>query len=105
MHIAYDLNLQKVVSIVWIDIATYDVSNYPTLDKGIIESEIEKWWDYYNQGALHEDSTIILFDWMEVVYTEKEMNWEIMYIPTIRSTVSTSLDNYVGPSVVYEEIV
>ena len=105
MHIAYDLNLQKVVSIVWIDIATYDVSNYPTLDKWIIELEIEKWWDYYNQGALHEDSTVILFDWMEVVYTEKEMNWEIMYIPTIRSTVSTSLDNYVGPSVVYEEIV
>ena len=105
MHVAYDLNLQKVVSIVWIDIATYDVSNYPTLDKKVIESEIEQGGEYYNQGALHEDSTVVLFDWMEVVYTEKTINWEIMYIPTIRSTVSTSLDNYVGPSTVYEEII
>lgn len=105
MHVAYDLNLQKVVSIVWIDIATYDVSNYPTLDKKFIESEIEQWGEYYSQWALHEDSTVILFDWMDVVYTEKLINWEIMYIPTIRSTVSTSLDNYVGPSVIYEEII
>jgi hypothetical protein len=42
MRIAYDLNLQKVVSIDRIDIATYDVSNYPTIDKSNIENEIEK---------------------------------------------------------------
>ena len=105
MQIAYDLNLQKVVSVIWMDIATYDVSNYPTLEKKVIESEIEQWGEYYNQWALHENSTVVLFDWMEVVYTEKMMNWEIMYVPTIRSTVSTSIDNYQGPSTVYEEII
>ena len=105
MQIAYDLNLQKVVSVIWIDIATYDVSNYPTLEKKIIESEIEKWWEYYNQWALHENSTVVLFDWMEVVYTEKIIDWEIMYVPAIRSTVSTSIENYMGTSTVYEEIV
>ena len=105
MQIAYDLNLQKVVSVVWMDIATYDVSNYPTLEKKVIESEIEQWGEYFNQWALHENSTVVLFNWMEVVYMEKIIDWEIMYIPTIRSTVSTSIENYVGPSVVYEEII
>ena len=105
MQIAYDLNLQKVVSIIWMDIATYDVSNYPTLEKKVIESRIEQWWEYYNQWALHENSTVVLFDWMEVVYTEKMLDWEIIYVPTVRSTVSTSIENYVGPSTVYEEII
>ena len=105
MQIAYDLNLQKVVSIIWMDIATYDVSNYPTLEKKIIESGIEEWGAYYNQWALHENSTVVLFDWMEVVYTEKIIDWEIMYVPAIRSTVSTSVESYIGPSTVYEEII
>lgn len=105
MQIAYDLNLQKVVSVIWMDIATYNVSNYPTIEKKAIEYWIEQWWEYYNQWALHEDSTVILFDWMEVVYIEKLVNWNIMYVPTIRSTVSTSLENYVWPSTIYEEII
>ena len=105
VHVVYDLNLQKVVSIVWIDIATYDVSNYPTLDKDIITSEIEKWWNFYNQWALHEDSTVILLDSMELVYTETLLNWEVLYVPTIRATISTSIENYVGPSTIYEEII
>ena len=108
MQIAYDLNLQKVVSVIWMDIATYDVSNYPTLEKKLIESWIEQWWEYYNQWALHEDSTVILFDWMETVYIEKilhEDTQHTIYVPAIRSTVLTSLDNYVGPSTVYEEII
>ena len=105
IQVAYDLNLQKVVSVIWMDIATYDVSNYPTLEKKVIESEIEQWGKYYNQWALHENSTVVLFDWMEVVYTEKAINWEIMYVPTIRSTVLTSIENYQGPLTVYEEIV
>ena len=105
MQIAYDLNLQKVVSVIWMDIATYDVSNYPTLDKKVIESKIEQWGEHYNQWALHENSTVVLFDWMEVVYTEKIIDWEIMYVPAIRSTVSTSIENYQGPSTVYEEII
>ena len=105
MQIAYDLNLEKVVSIIWMDIATYDVSNYPTLEKKIIESGIEQWGEYYNQWALHEDSTVILFDLMEVVYIEKIVDWEIIYLPAIKSTVSTSIESYVGPSTVYEEII
>ena len=95
----------QVVSVVWIDIATYDVSNYPTQDKRFIELEIEHWWWYYNQWALHENSSVVLFDSMDVVYIEKVVNWEIMYIPTIRATVSTSQENYTGPSTVYEEII
>ena len=106
MNVAYDLHLQKIASIVWIDISTYDVSNYPIIDKNIIEYEIEQWWKYYHQWALHENSTVILFDSMEIVYVEQiSQDWEIMYVPAIRSTVSTSVENYAGPSVIYEEII
>lgn len=106
MHIAYDLNLQKVVSVIWIDIATYDVSNYPVLNKKFIESEISQWWTYFRQGAIHENSTVILFKWMEIVYIEKQLeSWEKVYIPAIKWTVTTSLDNYRGPSCIYEEII
>ena len=108
MHVWYDLNLQKVVSVVWTDIATYDVSNYPSLEKNIIESEIEKWGEYFNQWALHENSTVVLFDSMEVVYIEKTLHEDAVrtiYVPAIRATVSTSIENYVGPSVVYQEII
>ncbi len=108
MHVSYDLNLQKVVSVVWTDIATYDVSNYPSQEKNIIESEIEKWGEYFNQWALHENSTVVLFDSMEVVYIEKTLHEDAIrtiYVPAIRATVSTSIENYVGPSVVYQEII
>ena len=106
MEIAYDLNLEKIVHIIWIDIATYEVSNYPTLEKEVIESEIEKWWSYYNQWALHEDSTVILFDSMEIVYLYKELdNWKTIYIPAIKWDVSTSLENYTGPNNIFEEII
>ena len=108
MHVSYDLNLQKVVSVVWTDIATYDVSNYPSLEKSTIESEIEKWGEYFNQWALHENSTVVLFDSMEIVYIEKTLHEDavrMIYVPAIRATVSTSIENYVGPSVVYQEII
>ena len=97
-----------MVSVVWTDIATYDVSNYPSLEKNTIESEIEKWGEYFNQWALHENSTIVLFDSMEVVYIEKTLHEDAVrtiYVPAIRATVSTSIENYVGPSVVYQEII
>ena len=108
MSVSYDLNLQKVVSIIGMDVATYDVSNYPILTKNEIEYEIEKWWEFYNQWALHENSTVVLFDSMEVVYIEKTLyddTARTIYIPAIRATVSTSIESYAGPSVVYQEII
>ncbi len=108
MQVAYDLNLQKVVSVIWMDIATYDVSNYPILDKKVIESAIENWWEFFKQWALHENSTVVLFDNMEVVYIEKALHEDkvrTIYVPAIRATVSTSIENYKSPSVVYQEII
>lgn len=105
MQIAYDLNLQKVVSIMWIDIATYDISNYPTSEKTNIESEIEKWWEFFNQWALHENSTIILFDNMEIVYIPKYENWTTYYVPAIKWETDPSVENYRWPQYVFQEIV
>lgn len=105
MQIAYDLNLQKVVSIIWIDIATYDVSNYPTLEKSYIEKEIEKWWEYFNQWALHENSTVILFDNMEIVYIPKYENWITYYVPAIKWETDAKVENYKWPKYVFQEIV
>ena len=108
MRVSYDLNLQKVVSVIWTDIATYDVSNYPILDKKVIEFWIENWWEFFNQWALHENSTVVLFDTMEVVYIEKTIHEDkvyTIYVPAIKATVSTNIENYAGPSVVYQEII
>ena len=105
MQIAYDLNLQKVVSVMWIDIATYDVSNYPTLDKISIESEIEKWWEFFNQWALHENSTVIMFDNMYIVYIPKYENWSTYYIPAIKWETNPSVENYRWPKYVFQEII
>ena len=105
MRIAYDLNLQKVVSIDRIDIATYDVSNYPTLDKSYIEEEIEKWWEFFEQWALHENSTIVLFDNMQIVYIPKYEDWTTYYIPAIKWEVDTNLEKYRWPNYVFQEIV
>ena len=106
MQIAYDLNLQKVVSVFGIDIAKYDVSSYPTLEKSDIEKEIEKWWSYFSQWALHENSTVILFDNMEIVYLEKvTSDWNNIYVPAIKWEVSTSLSGYIWPKYVFEEII
>lgn len=105
MQIAYDLNLQKVVSVVWVDIATYDVSNYPTLDKSYIEEEIEKWWEFFNQWALHENSTIVLFDNMQIVYIPRYENWTTYYIPAIKWETNPSVENYKWPKYVFQEIV
>lgn len=105
MQIAYDLNLQKVVSIIWIDIATYDVSNYPTSEKSYIENEIEKWWEYFNQWALHENSTVILFDNMQIVYIPKYENWITYYVPAIKWETNPSVENYRWPKYVFQEIV
>ena len=105
IQIAYDLNLQKVVSVMWIDIATYDVSNYPTMDKSNIESEIEKWWDFFDQWALHENSTVILFDNMQIVYIPKYENWTTYYVPAIKWETSPTIENYRWPKYVFQEIV
>ena len=105
MQIAYDLNLQKVVSIIWIDIATYDISNYPTLEKSYIENEIEKWWELFNQWALHENSTVVLFNNMEIVYIPKYENWTTYYVPAIKWEIDTAPDDYRWPKYVVQEIV
>lgn len=105
MQVAYDLNLQKVVSVVWIDIATYDVSNYPTVEKSDIEKEIEKWWGFFEQWALHENSTVVLFDNMEIIYIPKYENGITYYIPAIKWEVGTSPENYTWPKYIFQEIV
>lgn len=105
MQIDYDLNLQKVVSVVWIDIATYDISNYPTLEKSSIENWIGKWWKFFGQWALHENSTVVLFDNMEIVYIPKYENGITYYVPTIKWEVGTSPENYKWPKYVFQEIV
>lgn len=105
MQIAYDLNLQKVVSIIWIDIATYDISNYPTLEKSYIENEIEKWWELFDQWALHENSTVVLFDSMQIVYISKYENWITYYVPAIKWEIDTIPENYRWPKYVFQEIV
>lgn len=105
MKITYDLNLQKVVSIIWIDIATYNISNYPILKKSDIEKEIEKWWEYFSQWALHENSTIVMFDNMEIVYIPKHRSWTTYYVPAIKWEVETSIENYKWPNYVFQEIV
>ena len=104
MQIAYDLNLQKVVSVVWIDIATYDVSNYPTVEKSDIEKEIEKWWGFFEQWALHENSTVVLFDNMEIIYIPKYENGITYYVPAIKWEVGTSPENYKWPKYIFQEI-
>ena len=105
MQIAYDLNLQKIVSIIWMDIATYDISNYPTLEKSYIEEEIEKWWEFFDQWALHENSTVILFDNMQIVYIPKYENWITYYVPAIKWETNPSVENYRWPKYVFQEIV
>lgn len=105
MQIAYDLNLQKTVSIMWIDIATYDVSNYPTSEKSDIESEIEKWWEFFDQWALHKNSTVILFDNMQIVYIPKYENGTTYYVPAIKWETNPSIENYRWPKYVFQEIV
>ena len=105
MQIAYDLNLQKIVSIIWMDISTYEISNYPTSDRSYIENEIENWWEFFNQWALHENSTVVLFDNMQIVYIPKYENWTTYYVPAIKWEVKTSLESYKWPKYVFQEIV
>lgn len=106
MHIAYDINVNQIVSILNYDIATYEASNYTTMDKQEIEIWIEEWWQYYFQWALHSNSTVVLFDSMETVYLEKIWeDWNIYYVPAIKWEVSTSVDNYIWPKYIFQEIV
>ena len=105
IQIAYDLNLQKVVSIIWMDISTYDVSNYPAIEKSYIEDKIEKWWEYFDQWALHENSIVILFDNMEIVYIPKYKDWTTYYVPAIKWETDAKIENYKGPKYVFQEIV
>lgn len=106
MDIAYDLNLQKIVYINNIDIAKYQISDYSVVDKSILEDKIEQWWSYFSQWALHEYSTIVMLDSMEVVYLEKITDdWNILYIPAIKATVSTSLENYEWPNMIFQELI
>ncbi len=106
MDIAYDLNLGKIVYINNIDIAKYNASDYVTLDKSDLESRIENGGSYFSQWALHEYSTLVMLDSMEIVYLEKVYeNWDIYYVPAIKWVVSTSLENYNGPEIIFQEIV
>ena len=106
IRIAYDLNLDKIVYINDIDIAKYEVSNYSTLEKWQIEDKISQWWSYFLQWALHENSVVILFDSMEIVYIEKKLdNWDIFYVPAIKWNISTSIENYSGPDIIFQEII
>ena len=105
IQIAYDLNLQKVVSVIWIDIASYDVSNYAVLEKAYIEDEIEKWWEFFNQWALHENSIVVLFDNMQIVYIPKYEKTSTYYVPAIKWEANPSVDNYRWPKYVFQQIV
>lgn len=106
MDIAYDLNLQKIVYINNIDIAKYQISDYSVVEKSVLEDEIQQWWSYFSQWALHEYSTMVMLDSMEVVYLEKvTKDWDIYYVPAIKGTVSTSLENYEWPSLIFQELV
>ena len=89
----------------WIDIATYDVSNYPTSEKSNIESEIEKWWEFFDQWALHKNSTVILFDNMQIVYIPKYENGITYYVPAIKWETDPSVENYRWPKYVFQEII
>lgn len=106
MEVSYDLNIWRIVSIIWIDIASYNISNYPSINKEILESDISQGWSYFKQWAIHKDSTPVLFDKMEIVYIEKiTESWDLIYIPAIRWSISSSLKNYTWPSHIYEEII
>ena len=106
MDIAYDLNLQKIVYVNNIDIAKYQISDYSVVEKSILEDKIEQWWSYFSQWALHEYSTLVMLDSMEVVYLEKmKEDWNIYYVPAIKGTVSTSLENYEWPKVIFQELI
>ena len=106
MGIAYDLNLGKIVYINNIDIAKYNASDYSTLEKSDLETKIEQWWSYFSQWALHEYSTLVMLDSMEIVYLEKvSEKGDIYYVPAIKWTISTSLENYSGPEIIFQEIV
>ena len=106
MDIAYDLNLWKIVYVNNIDIAKYKASDYQTLEKSDLESKIEQWWSYFSQWALHEYSTLVMLDSMEIIYLEKVSNiWDIYYVPAIKWVISTSLENYNWPKIIFQEIV
>ncbi len=106
MDIAYDLNLWKIVYVNNIDIAKYNASDYKTIEKSDLESKIEQGWSYFSQWALHEYSTLIMLDSLEIVYLEKvSENWAVYYVPAIKGTVSTSLENYNWPSMIFQELV
>lgn len=105
INVNYSLSDEKIISIVGIDISSYIASNYPIQDKNSIENNIEKWGDFYSQWALHEDSTVVLFDSMEIVYMQKSNeNNEIYYVPAIRWTISTSIEDYSWPRMIFQEI-
>lgn len=106
MDIAYDLNLQKIVYINNIDIAKYQISDYSTVEKSVLEEKIEQWWSYFSQWALHEYSTLVMLDDMEIVYLEKiTEGWNVYYIPAIKGTISTSLENYMWPKIIFQELI
>ena len=105
IDITYDLNLQKIVSVIWVDIATYDVSDYPLLDMLFIKNWVEKWWSFYNQWALHEGSVVVLLDRMDIVYIVKNSGSETYFIPAIKWDITTYSKNYAWPKYIFQEIV
>jgi hypothetical protein len=47
-----------------------------------------------------------MLDSLEIVYLEKvSENWDVYYVPAIKGTVSSSLENYNWPSMIFQELV
>lgn len=106
ISVFYNLNTQTVWSVTNIDVASYEWANYSTINKADIESSIEKWWDYYSQWALHEWSTVVMLDPMEMVYVdERSEDGNHYFIPAIRWVVSSSMENYDGPDMIFQKII
>jgi len=106
INIAYDLNNKKLISITWIDITSYDVSDYPTTEKNTLESAINEWWSYFKQWSIHNNSTKVLLDTLELIYIKKATgDWKILFIPAIKWSVSIPLSNYNWPIYIFKEII
>ena len=107
ISVFYNLNTQTIWSVTNIDVASYEWTNYSTINKADIESSIEKWWDYYSQWALHEWSTVVMLDSMEMVYVDEQSieDGNHYFIPAIRWVVSSSMENYDGPDMIFQKII
>ena len=98
-----------------IDIENYDESMwiinifYPFKIqwKEVRDAEMEEriWMQIFDQWALHKNSTVILFDNMQIVYIPKYENGTTYYVPAIKWETDPSVENYKWPKYVFQEIV